>query len=412
MAMNKFVRFFQRTAALPTARLLLVSGSVLSLAIPANAQQAVQDLVSIPRRGDQLIKLDRRTGETISTVTINVPGSANCNLRGGSGLAKNPLTEELFALLNCGPGGPRLLAIIGELSGNATIIGDTGDNFAGLAFGVDGKLFGVTGNGADTPNTLFTLDTSNATAAPVCQLPSQPPEGGGQTIAFDPVEGLLFHASGNESQGGTRIFESIDDVTPTDPLASCPVMPRNLTGDDYGEATAMVFNGSFLLADLGGGQQSNLYNVTNDGVVEQLGVMDHVSRGLAFVSGPARICYKVKKDPADGGNESVEILDAVVGPRSAILKTKKAFTLCLPGGIRFTVFTSITPPGGVAQETEQDSVVEGEICYKVKKDDSGAARRTDLEVEDEANGKRIVKIKTGKAFEVCDRALINVNALQ
>lgn len=330
--MNEFVKSFRDRGALGG---MILWGLVLLLASAGNAQQAVQDLLSIPRRGDELRKIDRNTGETISSVSINVPESANCDLRGGSGLATNPLTEELFALLNCGQDNTRLLATIGTLSGNATVIGDTGDFFAGLAFTNDGTLFAVTGNGGNTPNTLFTLNTIDATASPVCQLPDQPPFAGGQALAFDPDSELLFHASGNSEEGGTRIFESIDNFLPLDPLAPCPVTPRGPTGDAYNEGTALVFAGSFLLADLGNTQEGHLYSISNDGVVTSIGPMDHVSKGLAFVSGPAKVCYKVNKDGVEVGNRSVEIIDVIAGPRSVLLKLKKAFMICVPGGIRF-----------------------------------------------------------------------------
>lgn len=69
--------------------------------------------------------------------------------------------------------------------------------------------------------------------------------------------------------------------------------------------------------------------------------------------------------------------------------------------------------GGVASALAQESlIVEGEICYKVKKDDSSEMNKTDLEVEDEGGAKRVVRVKTQKALFVCDRALINLNALQ
>jgi hypothetical protein len=411
--MNRFARLSNGAATrIGIAPLIVtVAGLILTLASTARAQFAVQDLISIPRRGTELMKIDPATGQTTSSLTINLRDGADCaDFRGGTGLALNPVTQELFALLNCGEDATRLLATIGLFTGDATIIGDTGDYFAGLAFSSDGTLFAVTGNGANVPNTLFTLSTQDATASPVCQLPQQPPFAGGQTIAFDPDKGLLFHASGNDQEGGTRIFESIDDVTPTDPLAPCPVTPHGPTGDAYREAEAMVFGGGdfFHLADLGDGEHSNLYLITSDGVVTLVGQMDHVSKGLAFVSGPAEVCYKVKKDDANGTKESVDVVDSIVGPRAVVLKLKKAFTICVPGGIRFATVSSSTaePPGAHA-----DSVVTGKVCYRVNKDDSGAEKKTDLQVEDESNGNRTVRIKTRKAFVVCDQALIDTNAL-
>ena len=173
----------------------------------------------------------------------------------------------------------------------------------------------------------------------------------------------------------------------------------------------MAFSGSFYLADLGDTERGNLYRITNDGVVTLIGQMDHVSKGLAFISGPAEICYKVKKDDAAGGKESVDIVDSIVGPRAVVLTLKKAHTICVPGGVRFASVSSSTSPGGESAQAESDSVVTGKVCYRVKKDDSGAEKKTTLQVEDEGNGSRTVRIKTRKAFVVCDQALIDTSAL-
>lgn len=141
-----------------------------------------------------------------------------------------------------------------------------------------------------------------------------------------------------------------------------------------------------------------------------IGEMDQISKGLAFINAPAEICYKVKRDDAAGPNESVAIEDAIVGPRAAFLKLKKAFSICVPGDLRFTSLSTLSPDGSTG-EAEEESNVTGEICYRVKKDDSDAAKKTDLKVADQANGERTVRIKTRKAFVVCEKALINTNAL-
>lgn len=421
--MTKVAKRLRQSAARLLTGLLLASGLVLSLVAHGGAQMALKDLVSIPRgpgRSDnvtspvELLRIDPNTGETLPSFPIQLPGLVGCNLRGGNGLAVNPLTEELFALLNCGANEPRLLAIIDTFDGNATIVGDTGDFFAGLAFADDGTLFAITGDRTTRgdevfgkrPNTLFIMSTTDATVKVVCSFEDQPNVQGGQAIAFNPDDGLLYHASGN---GGLRVFESIDDVTPRDPLAPCPVTRRGPTGADYVEATALVYSGSsFSLADLADNQNGKFYSITSAGVTTLIGAMDHLSKGLAFINGPAEVCYKVNRDGAAASNQSVQLEDSIVGPRSVLLKLKNAFTVCVPGGLRFT---SLSPLAQSAGGAEGDSLVKGRICYRVKNDDSPAANKTELDVEDQAKGERRVRIKTRKAFVVCDRALINPDAL-
>lgn len=412
--MNKFGKFFQRCTALCRPGVLLAFGLVFNPASGGSAERALRELVSIPRRGTELKAVDRETGGTLLSLSVQItlPDGVECDFQGGSGLAVNPQTDELFALLNCGPDGPRLLAVIDTADGQATVLGNTGDFFAGIAFSSEGTLFAVTGNGADSPNTLYTMSPIDATVSPVCQLPQQPMFAGGQAIAFNPDDGLLYHASGNAETGGTRIFQSIDDVTHTDPIAPCPVTPRGPTGDGYNEASALVYSGaSFYLTDVGNVSENEgrFYSMSNEGVATLIGEMDHISKGLALIRGPAEICYRVKRDDAAGPNESVGVEDAIVGPRLVLLKLKEAFTVCVPSGLQF-IRSSTVPPGSSAVD-EGGSVVRGRICYRVKNDDSAAANKTDLEVEDEGSGKRTVRIKTRKAFVLCDNALINTNAL-
>jgi len=310
--------------------------TAVGLCGPALAQLPTQDLMSIPRDETRLHRIDRATGETLSTLSIQVPPSANCDLIGGNGLATSPLTEELFAILRCGfRDGPRLLATIDTFTGVAKVIGDMGDKFAGLAFTPAGVLLAVSGRGATIGDTLFAVSTGDATSTPICRLQSNPPSGGGQALAFSPSAGLLFNANGN-LDFSKRSFQSIDSLTPTDPLAPCPTTQRGPSGDPYIEATAMVFSGaSFLLGDLGDATDGDFYRITNDGVAAKLGAMDHVSRGLAFTSGPAKICYRVRKAEGNPGRSDVVIEDLIVGERPAQLRLNRPFIVCVPGGIRY-----------------------------------------------------------------------------
>jgi len=121
-------REFLRRCALRGPGVLLAAGLVLSLAGRGSTEVALKELVSIPRRGTELKAIDRETGGTLLSLSVQItlPDGVECDFRGGSGLAVNPITDELFALLNCGPDGPRLLAVIDTADGEATVVGDTG----------------------------------------------------------------------------------------------------------------------------------------------------------------------------------------------------------------------------------------------------------------------------------------------
>ena len=66
------------------------------------------------------------------------------------------------------------------------------------------QLIGVTGDGATTPESLFALNTANASATFLMSL-GQGQDG--ETIAFNPVNGLVYHASGVAHSGRTLLGE-------------------------------------------------------------------------------------------------------------------------------------------------------------------------------------------------------------
>jgi Tol biopolymer transport system component len=141
------------------------------------------------------------------------------------------------------------------------------------------QLIGVTGEGAATPETLYTLNTANAGATFWMTLGHGD---GGEAIGFDPIDGRLYHASGWE--GSDAVWESIDPATRTI-AATGP-----LTGlSDFYEAEAIVYNpstGRFLAAD----GNRKLLDVTLAGGATslgtiQLGTQSYRLKGLAFHSG-------------------------------------------------------------------------------------------------------------------------------
>src|SRR5262245_30088766 len=189
----------------------------------------------------------------------------------------------------------RQLVIINPNTGVATNVGNTGDQIAGLAFNSSGTLYAVTGDkknaaGGGLPaETLFTLNTSNAAPTQVLVLARG---NDGEAIGFNPNDGLIYHASGNDTGGDgcapftavcQEIFESINPN-------NLAVTNIPLSGgysqftEEYAEVLALThLSGNvLLLADI----DQNLYQITTTGVVTLVGSMDHAVKGLAFVEGP------------------------------------------------------------------------------------------------------------------------------
>ncbi len=167
--------------------------------------------------------------------------------------------------------------------------------FLGLCFAFSplqvqaARLFGVTGDGASLgqEETLFELNQTDASSTLLTALGNG---SGGEAIAFNPDDGLLYHWSGagvpNDDVDG-EIFESID---PNPPFTITHI---TLSGADYDEVLAATYNpstGGFLVVDI----FNFLYTVTTGGTVAFIGEITDIgfdppkkitSKGLAFVDG-------------------------------------------------------------------------------------------------------------------------------
>lgn len=162
------------------------------------------------------------------------------------------------------------------------------------------ELVGVTGDGAATPESLFVLDQTNASATFIMTLGNG---NDGETIGFNPDDGLLYHASGRHD--GNRFWESID-VNSATMIAS-----GQFTGPDVREETlAMTYNpasGTFLVADLG----NDFFDTTLAGVATKIGTTPLNLKGLAFVGSTL---YGAILGPS-GGNAFLYTLDPSNGSK-------------------------------------------------------------------------------------------------
>ena len=136
-------------------------------------------------------------------------------------------------------------------------------------------LYGVTGDGASPRSTLFILDKSNASTTLVGAFGNG---NDGEVIAFNPVNGLLYHWSG----GGTQVMEST-------PLAAVSVTNIPQSGAAHGEIFGAIWdaaNARFLVSDV----TTKLFTVTTAGFYTELGSLAGTPtpndiRGMVFVGG-------------------------------------------------------------------------------------------------------------------------------
>lgn len=170
----------------------------------AFSSDATPVLYSLSPDDAQLRILNPTTAYTLARIPITLAGMT---VLGGTGLATHPGTGMLWAILTlAGSTRERVLVTLDPRTGVATRVGSPGNNFAGLAFDAAGTLYGVTDDGGTTPETLFTLSTTDATATIVRALGRGD---NGEALGFNPVDGHLYHASGRSEQ----IFEAIDLMT-------------------------------------------------------------------------------------------------------------------------------------------------------------------------------------------------------
>ncbi|MBL7701389.1 MAG: PKD domain-containing protein, partial [Ferruginibacter sp.] len=156
----------------------------------------------------------RRLGPTLAGFTIT----------GMNGIATNPLTGQHFMIAKV-TGGRRLVKVNVQ-TGVCTDIGSLGagnaGNFSTLAFKTNGELYGVTGDGATPPETMFKIDTLNGSSTLFRTLGNG---ADGEVIAFNPDDNFFYHWSGN----GTVIWEKFATaVDPVQPLTT----PQN--GEVFG----------------------------------------------------------------------------------------------------------------------------------------------------------------------------------
>ncbi|MCG8408364.1 MAG: IPTL-CTERM sorting domain-containing protein [Phycisphaerales bacterium] len=241
---------------------------VVSLAAISPSATIAQNLecCSLSRFDNILRQVNPSSGSTIQTQVLTLTGET---IVGARGLAWDGVSGQLYGLLELqGQVGAELVTIT-QSTGACTSLGDTGDTFGAIAFDSAGTLYGLTGAGSATPRTLFTLSLVDATPTFALTLTGG---GGGEALAYNPDDGLLYRASGGI--GGA--FQTID------PNAGFMVSDISFSGDDHGVSRAMKYEGpgsnSFLLA----GSGNMLHRITTGGAVSVIGSMDHTSKGLAL----------------------------------------------------------------------------------------------------------------------------------
>jgi hypothetical protein len=260
-----------------------------------------------------LRRVSMSTGATLATIPMTMPGF---NVVQAHGLARNPLTDELFVVLTAdpsrssGPGqdrpgarkkrgtGPgtgagrarggtsRHLAIVCPLTGVCTPVGPLANSLSGIAFDLTGTLWGVSGDGGTPMEALYTVNTSTAALTPERMLGAG---NDGEFLAFNAQDGLLYHGSGLPPPSTNLVLETL---VPTPGAVPAPVAVPVTAPLDIDEPNALseldLLNGHmwWVAGCCTPSQGSTLYTfdpTVPGGGGTLVGMLDHIAHGIAVV---------------------------------------------------------------------------------------------------------------------------------
>lgn len=244
-----------------------------------------QTLYSVARGDANLRTIDPATAQTLTTTAMTLTGQT---ITGATGLAVHPTTGQLFVSLSLQGVSQRVLATVNPATGVVTQIGNMGDNFAGIAFDCAGNLYGVTGDGANVPESFFSINQTTGAATLRGALGRGDD---GETIGFNPVDNMMYHASGHVgvydpmSDSGV-IFERFNPTVTPLALTDIPITGPPLTDEEAQALTFEPSSGMFLWKQYHG--TGPLFRVNPaTGAATQVGTMDmdHQAKGLAYAGG-------------------------------------------------------------------------------------------------------------------------------
>ena len=213
-------------------------------------------------------------GGNVITIT---GGPVTGTVLGANGLAVDPTGPTTYVILQVQSVPGRVLATINLATGQATTIANTGQNIAGITFTTAGVLYAVTGDNDGTCGAcLYQINKADGVLTHVKTLDTELT--GGEAIAFNPDDGMVYHTSGWD---GEAVFQKIDPQTPPFTPIDIPYIgtpPDEILGLGYDPDTD-----TFLATDW----DFVVHSITPGGTITELG--DDVTephRGLVVAPDP------------------------------------------------------------------------------------------------------------------------------
>lgn len=140
---------------------------------------------------DSIWSIDTLTFDAVNRIAPSLSGAV---VTGATGMAFDPCGLQTYIILKLAGVSGRVLATIDLSTGNCAQIGNLGDNFSSIVFDRNGQLFGLTGDGANVPETFFSIDKTTAVTS---QLKTLGNGADGEILSYDPVNDMFYHWSGN-----------------------------------------------------------------------------------------------------------------------------------------------------------------------------------------------------------------------
>lgn len=272
---------------------------------------------------NQIYRIDPTSGNISNAVQVTLPGFTVFN---SIAMAARPTDGALFAVVqttasaSLTPGNRRLVTL-NPTTGVATDIGPLTVAISSIAFQANGPLWAVSGDRGSPPETLFTVNTSNAALTQQFALGNG---NDGETIVFH-GNGLMYHSSGN----GTALFESVN--VNTQGVTPIGVGNSEMFAMGYNPANGLLYGSDI------NGTGGTLFTINiATGARTQIGPITAPdnNRGLAFVG-----CPTVKQ------NTSTAILADVPDPSQV--------------GQNYTVAIRVTPSGQGPAPTGTVTITDG-----------------------------------------------------
>lgn len=198
-------------------------------------------LIAVSPYEDSLWVIDTANGYSRISSIAATSSNTSVTLSGMNGMAVHPCTGDIYVVVKPSTG-PRRLGIIDPATGIVTDIGSMGDNFAGITIMNDTLMYGVTGDGASTSESLFRVNMATGATTFLSALGNGDD---GESIVANPDNNLIYHLSGLGTPNVDEIFESINPTT-------FAVTPITLSGYGMDEVfgTTYLGNGKILVANI------------------------------------------------------------------------------------------------------------------------------------------------------------------